>query len=660
MIEPAYHDYFGREVTVPVATLEALSHAVVLVPENASGLDPVHVVREDNPAVTVPLRAGPNVDAVDWRLMLEDGRLLGGRSQVADGSIAIADQLPLGYHQLSVSEATMTLIVVPVHAWLPPALEAGTGIWGFSAQLYSLRSQSDWGIGDFSTLQRFAEAGRAAGAHAFGLNPLHAPNIADPQAYSPYDPASRLWLNPLYIDVKAVDDFRESLRCQTAAQLLRPPHGGELIDYEAVTTGKLGILELCYDWFLARHRDDERGRDFTHFVERGGAALDDYATFCSLAEHVRATTGVRGGWTVWPPEYRDRRGAAVRTFEREHAVRIGFHRYLQWLADVQLEHAARACNGLAVGLYRDLAVGTATDGADSWSAPDSFVRGVSIGAPPDAVNTLGQNWGVAPFHPVALRRQAYAPFIALLRANMRHAGALRIDHVMEIQRLFWIPRGRPASEGAYVRYPLDDLLGIIALESVRQRCAIIGEDLGTVPEGFRERLAERRILGCRLLMFERESDESFRPPQAYPASALVSTGTHDLPSLPSWWAGTDLDLRERLGLLTPQAAAESREERERARGHLLDALKNWGDLGEETGIEALVESAYRFLARSPARFLIVQVEDVLLLTDAVNVPGTLKEYPNWRLRLPVNVQQITRTALSERLTAALRSMRPPK
>jgi 4-alpha-glucanotransferase len=654
-IEPSYHDYFGREVTVPAATLEALAQRSAIA-EAAPLLDPVCVVREDRPA-RIPLRGAEG--AVDWTLALEDGSVRSGRSNPGEGAIVLAERLPLGYHVLTVREAALRLIVVPVEAWLPPALERGSGIWGFALQLYSLRRAQDWGIGDFGALRDFVAAARDASAQAVGLNPLHAPNIADPHAHSPYDPASRLWLNPLYIDVEAVEDFRESMRAQTAAQLLRPPATGALVDYEAVTTGKLGVLELCYDWFRTYHRDDERARSFERFVADGGLALRNYAVFCAVAEHVRAETGTRGGWTVWPEPYRERGGEAVRAFEREHAERILFHAYLQWLADAQLERAARAGEGLAVGLYRDLAVGTSADGADSWSDPHTFVRGVSVGAPPDAVNTLGQNWGLTPFHPEALRQKAYEPFIALLRANMRHAGALRIDHVMAMQRLFWIPQGRPAAEGAYIRYPLDDLLGIIALESVRNRCSVVGEDLGTVPEGFRERLAERRIYGCRLLFFEREGDERFRPPDAYPAAALVSTGTHDLPSLPSWWAGTDIELRESLGLLSPQAAAEGRAERVRARARLIEALRSWGDLGDDTGIEALIEAAYRFLARTPSRFLIVQIEDALLLTDAVNVPGTLDEHPNWRRRLPLPVDRIAASPVLLRLAADLKSMRPP-
>jgi 4-alpha-glucanotransferase len=658
-IDPTYHDYFGREVTVPPATMAVLAGTALDEPPAAT-LDPVHVIRQDAAAVRVPIQNAPDNDTIDWTLRLEDGTLRSGRSCIEAGEIFVAERLPLGYHRLAVGESATTLIVVPVRAWLPPELETGPGIWGFSLQLYSLRSRTDWGIGDFGALRTFAESAAAAGAQAIGLNPLHAPNVADPSAHSPYDPASRLCLSPLYIDVEAVEDFRESLRAQTAAQLLRPPREGSLVDYDAVTTAKLGVLERCYDWFLAHHRDDARGRAFSRFVEEGGAALEDYATFCAVAEHVRATTGIRGGWAAWPGEYRDPRADAVRALVRERSERIDFHRYLQWLADGQLARCAEACRDLVIGIYRDLAVGTAADGADSWSAPQTFVRGVSVGAPPDAVNALGQNWGLTPFHPEALRREAYGPFIALLRANMRHAGALRIDHVMAMQRLFWVPHGCPASEGAYVRYPLDDLLGIIALESVRHRCAVVGEDLGTVPEGFRERLAERGIFGCRLLFFEREADESFRPPQDYPPAALVSTGTHDLPSLPSWWAGTDIDLREHLGLLSPQQAADGRGERERGRDRLIEALRRWGDLAEEPTLEALVESAYRFLARSPARFLIVQMEDVLLRTDAVNVPGTLTEHPNWRRRLPLEVQEITRTALAGRLIAVLAGLRPAR
>jgi len=657
-IERRFRDYFGREIVVSRATVETLTRAAWIA-EEPSLLDPVLVVPENVATIVVPLNGELAAPALDWRLTLEDGTLIQGRSPVVGGAIRIEHRLPLGYHTLAARDATMALIVVPLTAWLPPELESGPGTWGFALQLYSLRSRRDWGIGDFGALRSFAAQACESGARTIGINPLHAPNLADPQAHSPYDPASRLWLNPLYIDVEAVEDFSESPQAQHAAQSVRPPDAAALVDYGCVANAKLQILTLCFDSFLERHRDDARGRAFQSFVERGGTALRDYATFCALAEHIRATTGIQGGWSTWPPGYRDRAGAAVAAFEREAAQRIAFYCYLQWIADTQLRSAAEATARGGIGLYRDLAVGTGADGADSWAAPEVFVRGVSIGAPPDPLNAAGQNWGLTPFNPAVLRRKAYAPFVSLLRANMRHAGALRIDHVMAMQRLFWIPHGRPAGEGTYVRYPLDDLLGIIALESTRQRCAVVGEDLGTVPDGFRERLAERRIFGCRLLFFEREPDGRFRPPAAYPPDALTSTGTHDMPSLPAWWTGADLELRERLGLSTPEAAHSARTDRERGRVRLIEALRTWGDLPDEVTLEALVESAYRFLARSPARLLIVQLEDVLLQSAPVNVPGTRDEYPNWRPRLPIDAEGIMQTPLAQRLAAILRGLRAP-
>jgi 4-alpha-glucanotransferase len=652
-IEPEYHDYFGRAVTVSQSTKEALVLALAAATDRTHPrlLPPVSVVRTDADAIRVGVRLA--VDAVNWILVLEDETVLTGRARVADGTLTIAQQLPLGYHRLTVRDASAALIVVPPRAWLPATLASGTAIWGFALQLYSLRSQADWGIGDFGALRDFAASAASAGAQAIGLNPLHAPNVADPTACSPYDPASRLRVNPLYIDVETLDDYRASMRAQTAAQLLRPPRGGALVDYEAVATGKLGVLELCYDWFLTHHREDERARRFAAFVERGATALHDFALFSALAEHIRATTGIRGGWAAWPERYRPRHGEAVREFEREYTRRIRFHAYLQWIADEQLAHAAAACSGATIGLYRDLAVGTGADGADSWSAPEAFVSRVSIGAPPDAVNTAGQNWGLTPFRPAVLRETGYAPFVALLRANMRHAGALRIDHVMAMQRLFLIPHGRPASEGAYVRYPFDDMLGIIALESVRARCAVVGEDLGTVPEGFRERIAERGIFGCRLLLFEHDA-AGFRPPGSYPVNALVSTGTHDLPSLPSWWQGVDIDVRERLGI----PAVDGRDERARLRTLLAEALCASGELTDPDDLADLVRSAYRFLGRSPSLFLIVQLEDVLLRTEAINIPGTHDEHPNWRRRLPIEARDIVRATLVEQVTRDLRALRP--
>lgn len=701
-IEPEYADYFGRIVVVSDETKRALLAELGYSVDDAAledeivrheetpwlrALEPVQVARlSEGPvvvAVTLPAEAFP--PALDWTLRLEDGQLVAGRSRTDPQArletreiggrryerraMRLAEGLPLGYHRLHVAGAAMALIVVPARAWTAPQLDGAGKTWGFSLQLYSLRSSPDWGIGDFGSLRRFVRHAGALEAQMVGLNPLHATSTSDPQACSPYDPVSRLWLNPLYVEVEAVEDFAESPAAQAEAAALEGSGAETLIDYEAVSARKLRALALCHASFCAHHRQDARGAEFAAFVDAGGPQLEGYALFAALAEELRDRLGLRGGWSVWPEELRDPGSEAVRAFAATHAERIDFHKYLQWQADRQLGAVAREYAGATIGLYRDLAVGTSADGADSWMTRDAFIPRVSVGAPPDQLNTRGQNWGLTPFHPEALRALAYEPFVRLLRANMRHAGALRIDHAMAIMRLFLIPHGRPAREGAYIRYPLSDLLGILALESTRARCMIVGEDLGTVPAGFREQLAATEILGFRLLYFQRRDDGTFIPPEEYPAGAMVCTGTHDLPSLPSWWTGTDIDDRERLGVISLEQAAELREERSGAREHLLAALSERAALPREAvdslrtlgpgdaALAALVESAYRYLAESEARLLVVQLEDVLRQIEAVNIPGTRDEHPNWSRRLRLDVDALARDAEIQRVAATMRTLR---
>ncbi len=589
-------------------------------------------------------------------------------------SLPIDGATPLGYHRLSVAlgehEAETLLIVAPPRCYRPPALAQRP--WAPTAQLYALRSDRNWGIGDFTDLTVLAEGVGRQGAAALGINPLHALFPAEPRHISPYSPSSRRFLNPLYLDVAAVPDFAGAAPPQE--QELAAARAGDLVDYPAVAALKHRAFEACYRAFAQRHLGavpSVRGAAFRRFQSEGGRALETFAVFTALHEHMLAERH-SFCWQDWPAPLRDAGSAEVARFAAERRDRVELHQYLQWEADRQLGAAARAAAaaGLSLGLYRDLAVGVDPNGAEVWADPRMTVTGASVGAPPDPLNMKGQDWGLAPVNPVALRREGFAPFIAALRANMRHAGLLRIDHVMALMHLYWIPRGAGPSEGAYVAYPFEALRHIVALESERQRCAVIGEDLGTVPDGFREIMAEAGVLSYRVMLFERDHGGGFLPPEAYPEQASAAFSTHDIATLRGFWLGRDLEWRQALDLYPDAEAGEKeRDDRRRERRLLLEALIAADALpraavdrllpkDDDPAFEpALIEAVYRFLAKSRAGLVLVQLEDVLGEIEQANLPGTVDEHPNWRRRLALALDQILTDPEFVRLAAIMREAR---
>jgi (1->4)-alpha-D-glucan 1-alpha-D-glucosylmutase len=472
----------------------------------------------------------------------------------------------------------------------PEFLARGGRLWGFTVQLYGLRSaRGDRGIGDFGDLHSLVEVSARLGAGFVGLNPLHATSGA-----SPYSPSSRHALNPLYIDIDAV-----------------PERSGELVDYDRVRKSKLAALEKAYRRFKDRRGLEAFRRGTTHGVRT-------YAVYEALREKLG------GGWQGWPLEYHRPGSAAVKAFAKRHAKRVDFHLWLQWRAREQLDAVQRRALelGMPIGLYVDLALGSDAGGAEVWSDQAAFANDVSIGAPPDEFNPRGQDWGLPPYSPRALAAAGYAPFRDLLRANMPEGGALRMDHVMGLMRLWWIPRGRGADKGGYVRYPFRDLLAILAEESRARRCLVVGEDLGTVLPEFRAALNKAGVLSYRPLLFEKAPDGSFARPEAYPREALVCVTTHDLPTWKGFFSSSDLSLRNELGLsVDPQKECQLREQDQEK---LKDALRG--------------EDPHAFLARTPAKLLAVQPEDVFGLEAQANLPGTVDQHPNWRRRLPLPVE----------------------
>jgi (1->4)-alpha-D-glucan 1-alpha-D-glucosylmutase len=614
---------------------------------------------------------GEEVEAVEGRQI--DGDLLLRRRLTLDAP------LPPGYHRFilhgpdRVDDAL--LIAAPPRCYLPPILQqTDAKLWIVSAQLYAVRSQRNWGMGDLGDLAQLVTQTAEAGAAGVALNPLHALFPGVPTHASPYSPSSRLFLNPLYIDVMATPGFisphaKEAAGLDTTLNELRQ---APLIDYQAVANVKLPALEETYRNFRRLHPSDDARRgaldeSFRAFQTYAGAALRHFAVFQVLDEAHSKTPGRRVSWTDWGEAYRSPISSAVLAFANAHADRVDFHEYLQWQMDEQLAAAAARSRerGMAIGLCRDLAIGVDAGGADAWSLQDVLVEGARIGAPPDDFNVQGQEWGILPMNPLALRQQAFRPFTELLRSNMRHAGAIRIDHIIGFQRQFFVPAGAKAVEGAYVRYPFDELLAITALESHRSGCMVIGEDLGTVPEGFRERMRAAGALGTCVLYFEKTAAGQFRLPANYPELAVASVATHDLPTLAGYWEGRDIAFRKATGNYTSIEADRVAEMRRQDRAALMRALVECRlitvDAGEGPTVpegmdSTLARAIHLFLAAARARILSIQLDDILGELDQINMPGTVHEYPNWRRKLSRDLEdpEMVRSlhAFAERLRAA--------
>jgi 4-alpha-glucanotransferase len=531
----------------------------------------------------------------------------------------------IGYHRLEGSGGELSVIVAP-----PRCIELapGTRPWGTAAQIYALRDRQPYG--DFTTLADFVGKAKHAGADAVMMSPVHALFTTDPSRYSPYSPSSRHFLNPWFAD---------------AGQDWFAGNTGALIDWQQAVPAKLAALRTLY----ASRRDDP---GFRSFAAGADAALIGHARFEALHAHFFARSGACG-WQDWPEGYRRPDSPQVEQFAREHAGEIDFHLFLQWWTDQSLAQAGKAASGMAVGLVTDLAVGLDAGGSHAWSRGEELMMGIGIGAPPDAFQAAGQNWGITSFSPFALQRLAYAPFIGLIRSAMRHAGGIRIDHALGLRRLWVVPSGAEPLDGAYLRFPEQEILRLIALESHRAGALVIGEDLGVVPPGFRDTIAERGLMGMRVLPFERDEDGDFTPSSGWDEQAVAMTSTHDLTPIAGWWQGRDIDWREQLGAAGDRDA--DRTQRAVERSSLWQACT---DAGVADGPEPApyqpgpaLDAAIAFAAQAPCELLIVPAEDLFGLDEAPNLPGTVDEHPNWRRRLPDRAEALfARGDVSRRLT----------
>jgi 4-alpha-glucanotransferase len=641
------------------------------------GLPPVSVVRI-NDAVSVDIVLPAQSPGLTWHLKLENGavREAEGRRQdlplVATNSassgtlekrkLQLGADLPIGYHSLKVTpgEHEMTLIITPGQCWLPADVAGGKRLWGLSCQLYLLRSASNWGIGDFSDLQRLLEIVASCGAQLVGINPIHSMFIAHPEHASPYSPSHRALLNVLYIDVMAIPEFgkcrrtREWVESREFKRIMQECRGKRYVDYATAGSLKLHALRLLFaEWQSGAQA--HRRESFHNFKQTRGELLKRASIFEALCAEFNSGDQHLPNWRNWPEKYRTPTSPDVEMFATSHATQVEFYSWLQWIADEQLKNATSGASALKIGLYGDLAVGSHPEGAEPWSDQYTMAAGVSIGAPPDPFSQEGQNWGLPPYNPRALRSSRYRSFIELIRANMRYRGALRIDHAMALQHLYWVPDGHSATEGAYVSYPLEDLLGILALESHRNECLIIAEDLGTVPEGFRRRIQEANILSYRVLLFERKwGTNAFITPGEYPRLSIAVASNHDLPTLRAWWEGADLELKRKIGLIPTQEQLEhEHRQREQDRIQLLEALCAEGLIaaGQSPDSEAILNAVHEYLSRTASVLALAQLDDVCRETEPVNIPGTVEQYANWRRRLSITLEELSKSGALAGLTA---------
>jgi 4-alpha-glucanotransferase len=691
----AYHDYRGELKAISLATKTAILAAMgcqvgdtgALERELAeldderwrSLLPPVAVISPGRTGAAIAVAAQLLDGALEWRLALERGGEVLGSVRTADLTelerregdgrwptrrlLVMPEHLPEGYHSLTVrtpdgAQAQCALIVAPGRCYEPAPMAEGGRLWGIAVQLYTLRSTSNWGIGDFADLETVVRRCAAQGAAFVGLNPLHALFTSNPAHCSPYSPSSRHFLNIFYIAVGDVPEFAE---CAPASRrVAEAGFGAELerlrataaVDYPGVAAAKLPVLRDLYEHFRHEHvaKGTARAAAFHAYVSERGEPLRLHSIHDAIDEHLRSRDrGRYWGWPVWPAELCHPAHRGVSEFALAHGGSVEFHAWLQWLADEQLGRVQRLARelGMPIGLYGDYAVGVNPNGSETWSDPAVYRTGASVGAPPDALALKGQDWGLLPQDPHALTAERYRPFRDLVAANMRHFGALRLDHVMAMFRQWWVPVGFGATEGGYVHYPVADLMSVLALESRRHACLVVGEDLGTVPPEMSHAMAERAVYSYKVLLFEKHGDGRFRGPAEYLRRAIATVTTHDLPTLRGYWEGSDIELRSRLGLYpSEELHRHVQEERVRDRAALLAALDAAGlrpahaDGSATQYTSELAHAVQLYLARSAAALVILQIEDLAGMAEPVNVPGTNEEHANWQRKVTGSVDDI--------------------
>jgi 4-alpha-glucanotransferase len=630
-ISVAWKDVFGKTHDVAPPTLRAVLHALDLPAGSDADIADSLVRATTKPQNLPPLitaDVGRNValpvPPARYSLTLDDGRVFDGFAQEADGGCTIPPILEPGYHRLALGDMETLLAVAPQKCFTTPEAVGAAKSWGLAVQLYALRRTGDAGLGDFAALGALAEPAARLGAHALAISPAHAQFSADPHRFSPYAPSSRTALNVLHGVVDKGEEALENL---------------PLVDWPAASTVRLARFEQV---FQAEQADPVQREALAAFLQVHGERIHVHALFEALHAHFFAGTTPLWHWRDWPEDFRYPDAPGAQKFAETHARDVAFHAWLQFHADRGLASAQRACReaGMGIGLISDLAVGTDSGGSQCWSRQEETLLGLSIGAPPDLMQRHGQNWGLTAFSPRGLVAQGFGTYREMLHTALAHAGGMRIDHAMGLNRLWVIPDGASGAEGAYLAFPERDLIRLIALESQRHRAIVLAEDLGTVPDGFQDRLREAGIAGMRVLWFERATDGTFTPPWNWTPRAAAMTSTHDLPTLAGWWRGHDLDWREKLGQIDNEAAA--RAERDHEKNLIWQAFLNSGaaqgekPLADDTA--KFAEAACIHVGHSACELVMLPIEDALALEEQPNLPGTIDEHPNWRRRLSTDAQ----------------------
>ncbi|SKA67022.1 4-alpha-glucanotransferase [Succinivibrio dextrinosolvens DSM 3072] len=656
--------------------------------EYTSVLDPVTVLTDEDEHqfyIRTPESFGEDETAqLTVTLKLEDGRKIERNIPLEQVEIAdykniqgtvydirrykLMSDLPYGYHECNafikskkktLKSISMSLIVCPSKVYTPKEILEGRKVWGVSSQLYTVRSKNNWGIGDFEDLKQLLLGVYKCGGQFVGLNPMHAgyPAVPDESAVSPYSPSSRSFINVIYISVPSVPEL---LNCKPAQDLIHSEkfqqrlhvlRDKEYVDYRGVIEAKLEVLRVIFDNVKVDDKRSSRGNKFLRFMEQGGEQLINMATYDALQAHYYESGVNAYSWEVFEKEYQNVNSPFVEQWRKDHYKDVLFYCYLQFLAAEQLDDAYRTAKnaGMMIGTYRDLAVGVAKQSCDVWSDVDNvFSPSGSIGAPPDPLGPLGQSWGLSPMTPNALKKAAYRPMIRMYQANMKSCGAIRIDHAAGLFRLWITKLGSPACEGAYVHYSMHDLLGIIALESHRNKCLVIAEDLGTIPVELTKALKKVGAFSYKIFFDERAEDGGYIAPQDYQSQAMSALTTHDMPTLVGWWNCFDLSLGKELGIYTEEEAINLAELRENAKQRILDSMHGLGSVSDDISRDAkevkmtpdFAKALQIHMCKGSCSLFSTQIEDWIGVDKPVNIPGTNTEYPNWRRKLTADLEFI--------------------
>jgi 4-alpha-glucanotransferase len=676
-IEVEWQDYAGRPRVVAPAVLRAILAALGLPADTRSQaassrrLVARHTALEDLPPLVTATAGRPTRldlgagDPQSAELQLERGGSRAVTLVPARGRLRVPAIPESGYHRLQIGSRQIVLAVAPAQCRTIEDMVPDARLWGLAAQVYGLRSPGDGGIGDAAGIASLAQSAALSGADAVLLSPMHALFSAHPARFAPYSPSSRLFLNPLHAapalvfgEERVAQALHDAGLGETFARLEALP----LIDWPQSAAAKLALFRVLFDGIAdGPESTSPLGADFAQFRADGGALLLEHARF----ETLHATLMPEHDWRRWPVDLRDPTSPTVAAFAAAHRGEVLFHTFLQWIADRSLAaaHAQARQAGMRLGLIGDLAVGMDATGSHAWSRRHDILPGLSVGAPPDLFNPHGQIWGLTTFSPRALVDGGFAQFIATLRAAMRYGGGVRIDHAMGLARLWLVPEGADPADGAYLAYPVADLLRLVALESARHNAVVIGEDLGTVPSGFRDTLALAGVHGTRVMWFEHDSDGRFASPGAWDRLAVAMTTTHDLPTVAGWWKGSDITVRAALGRLGHGVRAESvATERAAERSALWQSFVaeglGAGDPPPTDAPDVVVDIALRFISRTPSPLCVAPVEDVLGQEEQPNLPGTIDQHPNWRRRTPARADMLLRGEAAARRIAALAAERP--